>query len=110
MTAPKINYAGQREKGKKGETRAVDPGVQAILMRGTDPRVRDIIEKVAETYDLPAHGITVLGGNPYVNVTGLDHKVEKKWLSQGWVKTERASMIQYAKEENGYLADRKSVV
>jgi len=101
---PKVNYAGQKEKQKKGEMRVVDPGVQQILMRSTDASVRDMIEKVAKAYDLPAHGITVLGGNPYVNVTGLDDKVQRKWLTQGWVKTEKARMIQHATDKNGYLA------
>lgn len=104
MTQPKIKYAGQGEKGEKKETRAVDPAVQAILMRTTDPRVRDMIEKVAKAYDLPVHGITVLGGSPYVNVTGLDERIQQKWLSKGWIKAEASRMIQYATKENNHLA------
>lgn len=110
MTGPKIQYAGQGEKVEKKEARAVDPAVQAVLMRTTDPRVRDMIEKVARAYDLPAHGITVLGGSPYVNVTGLDERIQQKWLSKGWIKSETARMIQYADKENNHLAGCKVII
>jgi len=38
----------------------------------------DAILKIAEQEGIPPTGITILGGKPYINVTGLDHKVKKK--------------------------------
>lgn len=101
---PTVDYAGQKGKGEKSELKEIDPGTLAILTRTTRPEVRDLITKVANAYGLPIMGITILGGNPYVNVTGLDDKVQKKWLSNGWVKSEVSKMIQHANSKNKYLA------
>jgi len=48
---------------------------------GDEFMTKDQIEvflKIAEQEGIPTTGLTILGGKPYINVTGLDHKVKKK--------------------------------
>lgn len=103
---PKVEYAKVREKREKPK---LDSATQAALMRTTRPEVRDIILKVAEAYGLPIMGITILGGRPYVNVTGLDDKMKKRYPSEiegrpVWIKSIVSTPIQRATKENKHFA------
>jgi len=99
---PKVDYAG---KGKKVK---LDTATEVALMGGArrtlTPQERDTIRKVASYFGIPIEGITILGGRVYVNVTGLDAKVNQQWISKGWVKEEKSERIQEATKENDYLA------
>ena len=37
-----------------------------------------LCQKVCEREEIPESGITIMGGNPYINVTGLDAKVRRR--------------------------------
>lgn len=62
---------------------------------------------VAVDNDLPITGITVLGGRFYVNVTGLDSKLQRDGRK---IKRIDYELIQRATEENGYLAGYVGIV
>ena len=99
---PKVDYAKTKEKIK------LDTATEVALMgggrRSLTPQERDTIRKVANYFGLPIEGITILGGRVYVNVTGLDAKINQQWISKGWVKEEKSKRIQEATKENDYLA------
>lgn len=100
---PEVDYAG-KSRGKKSLA-TLDAGTEAALMQTTDPRVRDLIKRVSKAYDLPLTGLTILGGKPYVNVSGLDYKMDKLWpRDKGWRKSVVCQRIQQATKENGHLA------
>ena len=40
--------------------------------------IQEQVIQIARTENIPITGITILGGKPYVNVTGLDRKIENK--------------------------------
>lgn len=69
--------------------------------------LKKFIEEVASSLDMPPTGITLLGGNPYVNTAGLLYKTQK---DERKVKSIRAEAIQRATEENGRRAIYKGIV
>ena len=48
---------------------------QAITIK---PDHEDLLRRIAKDEGIPVTGITILGGKPYINVTGLDVKLRKK--------------------------------
>ena len=103
-TVPKVKYP--KEKAQ------LDTRTEAALMQTgripLSPDQRDLIRRIARIYDLPITGITLLAGRPYVNVTGLDDKIQRKWLDNGWIKEELATPIQRPNKENDYLGGYKT--
>ena len=45
----------------------------------------DVIREIAKAEGLPITGITILGGRPYVNVSGLDAKMKEKAQKEGLI-------------------------
>ena len=43
------------------------------------------IEEICRIEGIPVTGITIMGGNPYINVTGLDKKIVNLCEKHGWV-------------------------
>jgi len=68
---------------------------------------RALIKAIASEHNLPVYGLTILGGRPYVNVTGLDSKLQ---LDERKVKRVDYEMIQRAVPENDYLAGYVGIV
>ena len=105
-TVPKVKYPKEKQK--------LDTKTEAALMqrarKGLSPEERDTLRAIARIYDLPIMGIILLGGNPYVNVTGLDHKVQKNWLDKGWVKEEIPRCIQQPSKDNDWLAGFETTI
>lgn len=100
---PKVDYAKGEEKK---EAAKLDRETQIALIRTqtAKPEIRDLILKISKVYDLPPLGITILGGKPYVNVTGLDDKVKKRWLNEGWIKSEESKQTQRAESKSKNIA------
>jgi len=67
----------------------------------------DRLARVAIDNDLPITGITVLGGRFYVNVSGLDSKLQR---DDRKIKRIDYELIQRATSENGYLAGYVGIV
>jgi len=65
------------------------------------------LARTAIENDLPITGITVLGGRFYVNVSGLDSKLQR---DQRKIKRIDYELIQRATEENGFLAGYVGIV
>jgi len=114
---PKVDYAGKAEKMRlptKAKKMKLDTATEVALMGGArrtlTPQERDTIRKVANYFGLPIEGITILGGRVYVNVTGLDAKVNQQWISKGWVKSEVSKAIQRASKENDWLAGYECII
>ncbi len=62
------------------------------------------IQEIAKQENIPATGITIMGGRPYINVTGLDVKLRNKCKDEKLELVEiRADKIQDPTKENGYL-------
>ncbi len=68
-------------------------------------------ERIAKAEGIPLSGLTILGGKPYVNVTGLDRKLDNLCREKGW---ELAGVeyveIQRATRENGLVAGGWGIV
>jgi len=63
------------------------------------------IEEICRIEGIPVTGITIMGGSPYINVTGLDKKLDNLCKNQGLVKKSiRYEEIQRATKENGMHA------
>lgn len=63
------------------------------------------IEEICRIEGIPVTGITIMGGKPYINVTGLDKKLDNLCKEQNLVKQSiRYEEIQRATEENGWRA------
>ena len=62
----------------------------------------------AKRENIPVEGITILGGNYYINVAGLDTKVKNKCRDEGLVhkSTEIVDRLQEPTSENGWLCGR----
>jgi len=62
------------------------------------------LQEIAKLEGIPVTGITILGGRPYINVTGLDRKVDNKCEKEKviHVGTEAVRIVEPVKE-NGYL-------
>jgi len=105
---PKVDYAGKDKRVK------LDVATEATLMgvgrRPLTPQDRDTIRKVAQYFGIPIEGITLMGGRVYVNVTGLDSKVNQQWISKGWVKSEVSMPIQRANKVNNWLAGYECLI
>jgi hypothetical protein len=67
----------------------------------------DRLARTAIDNDLPITGITILGGRFYVNVSGLDSKLQRDGRK---VKRIDYELIQRATSENGYLAGYVGIV
>jgi len=62
------------------------------------------IQEIAKQENIPVTGITIMGGRPYINVTGLDVKLRNKCKDEKLELMEvRATKIQDPTKENGYL-------
>lgn len=63
----------------------------------------ELINELAKQEGIPASGITILSGKPYINVTGLDVKLDNKCNKEKLVhaRTE-AKCIQEGTKENGW--------
>lgn len=63
----------------------------------------ELINELAKQEGIPASGITILGGKPYINVTGLDVKLKNKCKEEKLVHTQtKAKCIQEGTKENGW--------
>lgn len=100
VKVPKVEYAKGKEK--------LTPETEAALMqtgrRVPTPEERDKVRAVCRFYGLPVNGVTLLGGRLYVNVTGLDDRVNRLWLDKGWVKAESSKVLQRPSRENKNVA------
>jgi len=106
---PKVDYAKAKEKRAKLDT-AVEVALMGGARRTLTPQERDTIRKIASYFDMPIEGITILGGRVYVNVTGLDAKINQQWVNKGWVKSEISKPIQRATKENDWLAGYECII
>lgn len=52
---------------------------------GLTPAQRQDVEQIAKDEGIPVSGITILGGKPYINVTGLDRKLQNKCENEGLI-------------------------
>ena len=68
------------------------------------------IRDIASRENIPPEGVTILGGNPYINVSGLDCKVKNKCKDEDLIhkSTEIIEKLQEPKPENKYLCGRKA--
>lgn len=71
---------------------------------------QQMIESWAKQEGIPATGITLMGGKPYINVTGLDVKLKQKCETENLVhiKTEAKPILEPTQENNfmaGYHAE-----
>jgi len=63
------------------------------------------LQEIAKQENIPVTGITIMGGRPYINVTGLDVKLRNKCKEEKLQLAEiSTSTIQFPVKENGYLA------
>lgn len=75
----------------------------------TDSNLRqksiNLAEKIAIEEGIPLTGLTILGGKPYINVTGLDRKIKNLCKEKGWeIASSSYEEIQRASKENGHRA------
>jgi len=66
---PKVKY----EKGKEKQS-MIDPALLQTDKGPVTPQIRELITKAAKAYDVTPLGITLMGGRPYINETGLNGK------------------------------------
>lgn len=62
----------------------VDKGALVASDKPLGEAAKKYMVAIAREYRLPIMGITMMGGRPYVNVTGLDAKVKEKVEETGW--------------------------
>lgn len=69
------------------------------------------VQKVADSERIPLSGITILGGRPYINVTGLDVKVKNKCNDENLILAGiEVEKIQHGTEENNWIEGRKATI
>jgi len=65
----------------------------------------EMITAICKAENIPITGITLMGGKPYINVTGLDRKIENLCKEKNLVKVGVSyEEIQQAKKDNGMRA------
>jgi hypothetical protein len=77
---------------------------KALMKKEQDERVVALIKQWADQEGIPPTGITLMGGKPYINVTGLDVKLRTKCEKEGkeHISTESIRIVEPT-QENGYL-------
>jgi len=61
--------------------------------------------ELAKREGIPPYGLTILGGNPYINTTGLDFKLKTKMKEEDLVVSElRSEALQRPEKDNGMKA------
>ena len=74
-------------------------------------QVIELARAVAKRESISIAGITILGGKPYINVTGLDTKIKNKEKESGWVKAgEISEELEMPSEENQQRAKFKVTI
>lgn len=70
-----------------------------------------MMEEVAAREGIPISGLTILGGKPYINVTGLDVKMSRMAEEKGYDYAGITTVaLKEPTAENKFLAGRKSVI
>jgi len=65
----------------------------------------ELCQEIAKQEGIPITGLTILGGKPYINVTGLDSKIKNKCNEEQLILVGvKAELIQHASEENKFKA------
>jgi len=71
----------------------------------------ELCQEIAKQEEIPITGLTILGGKPYINVTGLDRKLRNKCEKENLILINvKAEKIQHATEENKYKAGYRGIV
>jgi len=72
------------------EIQKVDPAVVEALLLQSDgaktPSVLAMAKEICGKEGISLQGLTILGGKPYINVVGLDQKIESLCREKNWVK------------------------
>ena len=58
-----------------------------LMKKGATPseqKEQQLIIALAVAFDIPPQGITILGGNPYINRVGLEYKFDENKKEKGW--------------------------
>jgi len=97
----------EKKEGNKNEMVILDYATRDLANAQERDGARALMRAIAMEHNLPVMGITILGGRPYVNVTGLDSKLQSDTRK---VKRVDYEVIQRANAENGYLAGYVGVV
>jgi hypothetical protein len=66
-----------KKKGKPASKEIVEVGKEYINGMEMSDKQYAMVSMQAEANGLPIAGITIMGGKPYVNTTGLDSKIQK---------------------------------
>ena len=67
--------------------------------------------EIIKQENLPLMGITILGGKPYINVTGLDRKIQNLCNEKGYEFSIRVEALKDPDPANGdYLVGRKAIL
>ncbi|MBA7634807.1 hypothetical protein ES703_42405 [subsurface metagenome] len=70
-----------------------------------------ILKEIALKERIPVTSLKILGGNPFIDVSGLDRKIQNKAEDEHLtVKEIGAKLIQAAEEENGYTSRAHGIV
>ena len=71
------------EKEKKHDLVKEAAGKQFLTEQKMSAKDLALAHEIAKVEGIPVTGITILGGKPYVNVTGLDRKMEDRCKKTG---------------------------
>lgn len=71
------------------------------------PAVKKMAMEIAKQEDIPLSGLTILGGNPYINVVGLDRKVKNLEADGFEKKGQYLARLQEPTKDNDYRAAYK---
>lgn len=70
-----------------------------------------VLKQIALRERIPVTSLKILGGNPFIDVSGLDRKIQNKAQDEHLtIKEIAAKLIQAAEEENGHTAHAQGVV
>jgi len=77
---------------------------KALMVKEQEERVAALIKQWADQEGIPPTGITLMGGKPYINVTGLDVKLRTKCEKEKkeHIATESVRIVEPTKD-NGFL-------
>lgn len=88
---------------------------ESLLVISSDSEVREAVrrqaEEIARIEGIPITGLSILGGKPYINVTGLDAKIKNMCKEKGWDFHEMTIQpIEHAVPENGNRAGYRATI
>jgi len=66
----------------------------------------ELCQEIAKQEEIPITGLTILGGKPYINVTGLDRKLRNKCEKENLILVNVKAENQYDGFETSYQSSK----